>query len=318
MVTKKQMNMKKSVKIFALVSVFASLVACQKYADYSWVPYASLDTESMKVSETEGGVIVSLPVHVYNAPEGCSVAYDITDISAQQGLDYTVVDGTGVLNFAAGETSKDLQFNIVGQPGVYTGDTKFKVSLKSATNEVTIGSINACTISIADKDHPLTSLFGTYEYHSMQLDDETEEFAYYGWKTLTLSQVEGEAYKVWIDKLFVLQLWYPSYLPNNGGGCYANVSKDLKTISIPVPQDFHTSGVNLFGEPDEWYIWKCDQLSFSTEEGEIVFTLDDQGRYVTTDDFGLNTEAYIDDLFYYGMNALSSLDPSKPTYFKKL
>lgn len=309
--------MKKLYNVIAVAAAFASLVACQKYADYYQVPFASLDKASMKVTEDASGVVVSLPVHVYHAAEGCSVAYEVVDGTAKQGLDYTVVDGTGVLNFAAGEETKEIKFNIVGQPGTYTGNTKFTVTLKSATNEVTLGSIDVCTITIADTDHPLTALFGTYEYHAYQLNDETEQLSYYGWKSMTISPYDGDPTRVWIDKLFVLQLWYPSYLPNGGGKCYAVVSDDMKTISIPVPQDFNTNGVNLFSYDAEWYIFKCNGDTFSDAESNIVFTLQEDGSYVTTDDFGLNTmEDFADGMFYYGMNSYSN--EGKPTYFKKI
>lgn len=313
--------MKRLVKIFAVVSVFASLVACQKYADYNLVPFTSLDTDGMKVSENADGVTVSLPVHLYNASEGCSVAYDIVDITAKQGLDYTVVDGSGVLNFNAGETSKDITFRIVGQPGTYTGNTKFNVVLKSATNDVTLGSINTCTVTIADLDHPLTALFGTYEYKSYQLYTDGS-LGYYKWSTMTISPDEEETFKVWLDKVFLIQLLYPTYLAGDGGKLYANVTPDMKTITIPVPQDFYTNGENLFGEEGEWYVFKCDGLDFTTKSGVITFTLQDDGSYVSYDDFGLNTYEYQEtapgDWYYYGMNALPSLDPTKPTRFIKI
>lgn len=309
--------MKKIFKIFAVVSVFAGLVSCVKYADYKTVPFASVDVSSAKITEPavgEPAVTYKLPVHVYNATSDCAVSYEIKDITAKQGVDYTIIGGTGVLNFAKGVDTQEIEFSISGQPGTFTGDVNFQVILKEATNNVTLGSINTARITIADKDHPLVSLFGDYKFTSVQLDDETEQLTKYSW-TMTMSQYEGNPYRIWINKVIVLQSWYASYLPNGGGKVYAEVSEDLKTISIPVPQDFNTSGVNLFGVPDEFFFYRCNQLDFQVEQTPIVFTLQEDGSYATSDDYGVNIESGLSDWFYYGMNAFSSVSPT--TFIKK-
>lgn len=308
--------MKTIIKLFSAVAALSALVSCSIKEDYNNVAFASVDYDSKKVEETTDGTTVTLPVHVYNVNSDCTVAYDVVDITAKQGVDYTV-SGNGVLNFPAGTEVQNIEINIKGQPGLYTGDTKFQIVLKSATNNVTIGSYNSCTFAIVDKDHPLISLFGTYTYKSLQLDKDTHSPTYFGWTTMNISQYEGDPTKVWIDKLFVLQLWYGSYLTPGVGKCYANVSSDLKTISIPVPQNFNTSPVDLFGVPGDFWIYKCDFLTFSTAESEIVFTLQEDGSYKTEDDFGLNVPGMTGDWFYYGLNAFATYDPSKPTYFKK-
>lgn len=309
--------MKKIFKILAVVSVFAGLVSCVKYADYKTEPFASVDVASAKITEPavgESAIAYKLPVHVYNATSDCSVSYEVKDVNAKQGVDYTVIGGTGVLNFAKGVETQELEFSISGQPGTFTGDVSFQVVLKEATNNVALGAISTAKITIADKDHPLVSLFGAYKFTSVQIDDETHQLSKYSW-TMNMSQYEGNAYRVWIDKVIVLQSWYASYLPNGGGKVYAEVSEDLKTISIPVPQDFNTNGGQLFGVTDEFFFYRCNELDFQVEQTPIVFTLQEDGSYATNDDYGVNIESGLSDWFYYGMNAFSSSSPT--TFIKK-
>lgn len=307
--------MKKIVKFIAVASLLVASSSCLKYADYNWVPFTTFDQTSFKVEESATATSLSVPVKVYNAKGGTTVSYDIVEKGAKQGVDYTI-NGSGTLTFAEGVETQNIEFTIMGQPGTYTGDVSFQIVLKGGTDDVTNGARKTCTVTIVDTDHPLLALFGDYTMKSLQLDEDGQ-LQYYSW-TMSINPYDGDPTKVWLDKLFILQSWYGSYLSDGGGKCYANVSSDMSKISIPVPQDFNTNGQNLFGEDFPFWIYKTDMLDFSTEETEIVFLRQDDGSYVAQSDFGVNSPNYdLSDWLYYGLNAFTTISPDAPTYFKK-
>lgn len=147
--------MKKIFKLFAVCVACAAIASCTKYPDFVTVPYAALDAGTLIFDEPlEGDAPISykLPVHVYNATSDCAVTYQIVDGSAKQGLDYKVIGGTGTLNFPVGTDVQTIEFQIIGQPGVYTDNVSFTVNLQSATNGVTPSGFKSCKVTIVDKD----------------------------------------------------------------------------------------------------------------------------------------------------------------------
>lgn len=312
--------MKKIFKIFAAVSVFAGLVSCVKYADYKTAPFTSFDVSSAKIIEPlegEPAISYKLPVHVYNATSDCAVSYEIKDVTAKQGVDYTVVGGTGVLNFAKGEDTQHIEFSITGQPGIFTGDVNFQVILKEATNDVTIGAISTAKITIADKDHPLVDLFG--EYNLSAVFSNAGGYSYTTW-TLNVTEYIGDVTKVWLDNL----VFYAYYYPTDFSGTpqvYGIVSDDKKTITIPTPQD---TGVDCeagwdFGDVDyEVWLYRTSKLSFEVDQTPIVFTLQEDGTYITGDDYAFNVPSKEDAFPYYYGNVISSFNPNYPTVLEKI
>lgn len=305
--------MKKIFKILAVVSVFAGLVSCVKYADYKTEPFASLDVSSAKIIEPavgEQAISYKLPVHVYNATSDCSVSYEVKDVNAKQGVDYTVIGGTGVLNFAKGVETQEIEFSISGQPGTFTGDISFQVVLKEATNNVALGAISTAKITIADKDHPLVALFGDYEVTGIcNLDGKL----YYETWPVKLSMYEGDVTRVWISDL--MPFFYEYGVSGKTGMVYGVVSDDFKTITIPTPQDYHVDLTGVFSGLDDPYLWfyRTSKYDFQVEQTPIVFTLQEDGTYITNDDCGVNTRDNLSDWFYYGMNLMPSAVSGYPT-----
>ena len=66
--------------------------------------------------------------------------------------------------------------------------------------------------------------------------------------------------------------------------------------------------------------WKGGEGKYITDDAEVVFTLQDDGRWITEDCFGAGHPDDLADyptLFYGYCVNYSTLDSSKPTYFKK-
>lgn len=316
--------MKKIVKILALVTV-ASLASCNKLGTYSTAPYVSLDSNGYSINESESGTELIVPVNLYNTSEGCTVSYTIDAVSAEDGVDFVSLDNSGSLNIPAGTNSVGIRFNVTGQPGVFTGNRQFRVRLSSASNGVTIGATNVCTVTIADLDHPLTDLFGTYSFSNVTLG--TSGSFVYATYDITLSEYKDNPYRVWIDYITPWQSpsYYGAYCKNTEEipGVYAEVSKDLSTITVPTPQTLAALVTEAFsGVPEEHYVlytYVDEDDIFIGEPDTIVFERQDDGSYVTVSNYGLNIPSeYQNGLFYYYMNVWGDFNPSKyPARFVK-
>lgn len=313
------MIMKNIFRFLAVASAFAGLVSCVKYAEYTTTSYASVDASSVKIIEPAvdaSAVTYKFPVHVYNATSDCSVSYEIKDVTAKQGVDYTIVNGTGVLSFPKGVETQEIEFTITGQPGTFTGDVSFQVILKEATNNVVIGAISAAKITIADKDHPLVSLFG--EYNLSAVFSNAGGYSYTTW-SLNITEYVGDVTRVWLDNLVFYAYQYPGDFSGTPQ-VYGIVSDDMKTITIPTPQD---TGVDCkagwnFGDVDyEVWLYRTSKLSFEVDQTPIVFTLQEDGTYTTDADYAFNVPSKEDAFPYYYGNVISTFNPNYPTVLKK-
>lgn len=308
--------MKSIVRIFSVIALAAGFVACNEVAEYKTVPFASLDMRSASVKESAEGTVLNIPVHLYNNQGACAVTYAIEDGTAKNGVDFTPVDASGVLNFPAGTDSLAIGVNIKGQPGVFTGNLNFTVALKSADNDVKLGVLKDCTVEIADLDHPLTAIFGDWNMTAVTLASSGYTIAKF---VTSLSQYEGNPYRVWISNVipFTASEYYGAYV--KGAKVYAEVSKDLKTITVPMPQDMGASANDAFGVAENYWLYGWNGSAFLTDPATAVFERQDDGSYKSTSDFGSATPTYVGDgLFYYYMNVYGSLSAANPiTLVKK-
>ncbi len=311
--------MKKTIRIFAVMAAVASLAACSRYADYETFPYASLDIRSATIEESSPATTWTLPVHVYNHSGDCTVSYSVEPLEAKEGVDFTMADASGVLNFPAGTDTQNITVSITGQPGTFTGNVRFRIKLASATNDVNLGSLSTCTVTIKDLDHPLSALFGEYTFSSVF--NTSSGFGYGSWD-MTISQYEGNTSRIWIDKVTIFQApdYYGSYLPE--GDVYGIVSSDMKTITIPVPQEMKSTAADAFGVDEPFTLYKYAgntiDSDFETADGVITFTLQEDGSWRTLDSYGLATPGYVGEgWFWYYMNCLGSFNANYPTKFVK-
>lgn len=305
--------MKNIVKAFAVLAAAASLVACNKYADYNWVPYVSLDLRSVTIEESDPATTWTLPVHLYNHPGACTVTYTVEGVNATAGVDFVVNDATGVLNFTGNDT-QNITVSITGQPGVYTGNLQFRIKLASASDDVTLGSISTCTVTIKDLDHPLSAMFGEYTMCGVTYSD---GWIYPSW-TATISPVEGSTTKIAFENITPFSVAYGSY--TGPMVVIGTVSADKKTITFATLQQ--TGDASAFGyDTFTFYGHGGADGEYSTDAGVVTFTLDEaSGRWTTTDSFGFShPDDLVDypDLFYDYCVLFSDFNPNYPTYFVK-
>lgn len=219
--------------------------------------FAAFSTTSLTVSED--GSKVSIPVHLTSlSGVATSVSYTVKDGSAVQGTNFTVSGGSGVLTFAAGECDKTIDFDIINNPGVFTGDLSFSVELTSA-GDVKLGASTTAKVTITDLDHPLSFILGTYTGHFVSYFDGTE---YDG--EISFEKNPSDVSMLWVNNLdpFFAENGYVAPKANR---FYANVSEDKHTITIPVGQD----------------VGYTDTTLESGDDLPIVLTVSEDGKTIT-------------------------------------
>ena len=184
----------------------------------------------------------------------------------------------------------------------------------------------ACTVIVKAKvpEHPLAALFGDYTFTSpiVAFDEEMENLVYvYGSWEMTISPYEGSKSRVWIDKIVPLfsEGIAAEFFPH--GEVCAEVSLDMKTITIEVPQQVEATA-SFWQIEEPLILYKCAgddaDAEFETFGGTITFTLQEDGSWRTFDSYGFSTESEVENGFFYPyMNCYGGLNYDYPTYFVK-
>lgn len=163
--------MKKVFIYLAAVVGVGLMASCNRVSEFYTEAYASFYTASVTLSESATATDVSIPVVLFNVDDACSVTYKVEPVSATEGVDYTVKSTSGVLNFAKGEKEQKIEVSVTGQPGVYTGNLKFNIKLEGASDGVSLGSYNTCSITIVDKDLKVDWAYLTGVWNAQDYDE---------------------------------------------------------------------------------------------------------------------------------------------------
>lgn len=164
--------MKKTIKYLAATSLMLMSLACNRIEKYEHHSFATFGSDEYAVDEAVG--TVKIPVSLFNYDGDVNVIVKAIDGKAVTGKDYSVVEpASGVLAFAKGETEKYVTIQIVPHVGEYTGDLDFRLELSSSSDALGLGSLNVAAVTIKDKDHPLSKLFGVFSGKAISYFDGT-------------------------------------------------------------------------------------------------------------------------------------------------
>lgn len=213
-------------KIFAVGVVALAATSCMYKANYTTVPYVSVNTTSISVDETVGEVLV--PVQAYNTTEPVTVTFTATG-TAKEDVNYTI-EGGNSLTLEPG-TPSNIKVKVIDIDG-YTGDVAltFQIAVDGSSN-VELGAATKCKLTIKDKDFNYTAkwLEGTWkaqDYYKGAKDGDSYEVTIKmtGDKKFTLSGLAG--FKTTLDgevdfakKSMTLKYAY-AFTDEDGEDCY--------------------------------------------------------------------------------------------------
>lgn len=217
----------KTNRILASVALLAGLFSCTQKVEFHSVPFAAFDSVSVATEETDG--VVEIPVTAYDFSSAFTVTFETEDGTATAGDFYTIVDNdTQILRFTPDAPTQIIKVGITDKSGTFTGNTTFKIKLATATNNVSLAGNTVCDVSIADKDHPLAAMLGTYAAQG----------------NCAFGAALSYDLKVYADKDDVTKVWFDPISPFlllNGMQAdlqaYGIVSDEMKTITLPMGQN---------------------------------------------------------------------------------
>ena len=227
------------------------------------------------------GVAFRIPVTLASAAGiETSVKYAITASTSWQaakpgkgavaGVDYDLVDKSGVLSFNAENRTCYIEFKTIVN-GVYTGDLEFEIEV-FANDDVTTGSENKCKVKISDVDHPLTFMLGDYTMSGVKLVNGTP------------TPVSSLTMKVMKDKEDPSKVWFYDLMGNPGWAgddmlYYGTVNENKTEIILPFGQVSEykynkTTPVKLLG---------VDAEINGHDSGSLTILIKQEGNNVTLD-----------------------------------
>ena len=270
--------MKNIFKLFAIGLILAVAVSCDINKTPEFSPcdsFVAFDKLSFTVNEDHG--TLTIPVTIASVqPVQATVSYAVTDSTAKAGVNFTLKDESAILNFDGKTRTQNIVIDITDYDQ-YTGALIFTIELISA-GTLDIGANSVCTVKIVDLDHPLASVIGEY---SATADGPGISAPW----DMRISTDDEDDTMVWVDYICPFASQYPTY----NWSVYGNVSADLKTITFPLGQELE-DGMIFAGAA----VTSSGSYNL-TDEGNIVFELQDDGTWKTEDGYAL-----FDGGLYYG------------------
>lgn len=234
--------------------------------------FVGLGQSSLSVNEDGGSI--SIPVTLASVKGlSASVSVETLDGTAKAGVNY-ILD-TPVLTFTPDSRTQNIKITIINNPGVFTGDVGFSIKL-GTSQEVNIGADNICSVIIADLDHPLSAILGSYEATATSYFNGPTKYV------VTFTKDKSDLSKVWIDDFFGVPGWAGSDMLQYG---VADLEKG--TIIIPFGQESEykyggTTPVQFLGIDNSL-------LGYGSGEGNWIVEIKDGGKTLVVKDYGVWT-----------------------------
>lgn len=252
---------------FALVS--CNLNSMPEFDDAD--SFAAFTKVSYQFNENAGSI--SIPVTVASVePKNTIVTYEVVDGTAKLGDDYTLADESAVLTFDGKIRTANIVINISDKyVGQYTGSKTFTIKLVSG-GSVNLGAEDSCTITIADLDHPLNDILGSYTASATDYWSGNTS-----WDLELVADPDGNTAMVWIYGI-------SASFPGETYKMYGNVSGEIgeRQISVPLGQSFKYSSYELS-------LWDFDG-QYLNNTGNLEFTAA-AGGFATASGYGIGYEA---------------------------
>lgn len=256
--------MNKIIKIVAVLVAIISLASCNQKAEFKTSSFVRLNSTSLSVKEDAGSV--QIPVYAYPAGElsfprggvSTSVNFEVVDISAKKGVNYTVEPSNGVLTFS-NSNQANITINVTNLAGEFTSDLKLKVVLTGASDGFTLGGMRENTVTIKDNDHPLSAILGTYTANVTDTWGDS-----YVIKTV-VEPIDGSLTEVTLSDLcpWIITQGYTDKVKGV-------VSADMSTITVAVNGVYGNVGYFVAATKPQAY--DLDELVFTFDKENMTLT----------------------------------------------
>jgi hypothetical protein len=183
--------------------------------------FAAFSTTAYSVDENVSTGELDIPVTFASlAGLEASVDFSIADgATAIEGTNYKILNSSKTLSFTKEEPVQYIKIKVVDND-LYTGDLKFTINLSNPTN-AKLGTVNSCEVKIADDEHPLAFILGTFA--GTGVSDFGGDLAW----TMKIEKDDADVTKVWFTNL----------VPAGGDlKVYGIVNADKTEVDIPVGQ----------------------------------------------------------------------------------
>ena len=186
--------------------------------------FVSFTDTKATIDENKATLEIPVQLSSLKGKEG-SVDFEITpdeSAPAVEGTNYTVANASRTLTFTKESNVQNIKLNIVDLAGTFTGDLRLTIKLKNAQG-VNLGTENTFQVTIADLDHPLAFMLGTFSASGTTLRNEAQTW------TVNIAKDDKDVNKVWITNM-VLNWSSPNY------PIYGTVNEEKTEIRIPAYQ----------------------------------------------------------------------------------
>ncbi|MCR5351785.1 MAG: hypothetical protein K6E35_04755 [Bacteroidales bacterium] len=212
-----------------------------------------------------------------------TVKFTVADGTAKAGVNYNLKTTSGTISFDAENRTQYIEFEIL-YFNEYTGDLNFIVTLSENEN-INLGYLSSCTVTVGDVDHPLSALIG--EYTATSGDGNV-------W-SMVLKKDEKDDHMVWFFNIFGNAGW-----AIDGTMFYGNVDDEMESINIPFGQQ---SVYKYGGETPVTLYWLDNDDKVGKTGSITVKILKDADGKITGLDFGTEYGFYalLEGLGYVGL-----------------
>lgn len=246
----------------ALAAVSCNLNSYPVFDDNdAFVAFSSTSTQFTEPA-TPDTVVVNVTLASV-AGIATNVSYEAIDSSAVAGVDFQLVDETGVLRFDENNRTCPIEIILLNPKyGTYTGNKVFTLRLTSS-GSVNLGAESTCLVTIADADHPLAPILGTYEM---------EGTSYFNgpaaWNMTIERDPDGDITMVWFENL----------MPGGYGGFYGTVtSENNMPVSISIPLGQVSKGTLYGMDANGEYYYTAGNMPVAVTNGGNTITFTELG-----------------------------------------
>lgn len=205
---------------------------------------------------------------------------------AVEGVNFRIVSSKK-LHFDAKNRTAEVKIAYIPD-GVYTGDMKFKLVLKS--DSVNVGHESECLVTLADYEHPLQAILGDY---AASADSYFSGRGHFSW-TVTISKDDEDVSTVYVDGLdpYFAGVGYMGHLKGS-----VNEDKTAISVAAKVEYGYQTATFEAFSEADP-----DDDNARQLSEGEsVTISIHDGGKKLVVENaYGIYMDGWFN-LMYGGL-----------------